>query len=117
MGVIIVDGLTAIQFKGPLSNFSKAIRSLLKLEEQFNGLKIETIPLPENAGIRIEMKFADQLSDFEKVVVSLENLQESAAIEIVPLPESPAIGTWPTPEKPSKSICWTINFSVKKSKS
>lgn len=42
--------------------------------------------------------FDGTISEFEKVIVGLETLRESVAIETVPLLEKrPYIGTWPTP--------------------
>jgi len=111
MGVIIVDGRTALQFKGSLVKFEKAIVALSKFEKQIDGLKIETVPLPEKAGICVEIKFSGSMIEFEKVNVGLEKLKASVAIDTVPLPESPAIGTWPTPERPSKWISWIISLS------
>ena len=51
MGGIIIDGTTAVQFKGPLKKFGEALEHLSKLETKIDGLKIETVPLPEVAGI------------------------------------------------------------------
>ncbi len=113
MGVIITDGRTALQFKGSLVKFEKAIVALSKFEKQIDGLKIDTVPLPEKAGICVEIKFSGSMLEFEKVNVGLEKLKASVAIDTVPLPEGPAIGTWPTPERSSKPLSWIISASSK----
>ena len=108
MGGVIVDGRAALQFKGSMAKFEKAIVALSKFEKQTDGLKIDTVPLPERAGICVELKFLGPMSDFEKVIVGLEKLRASVAIDTVPLPDWPAIGTWPTPERQRKALGWTI---------
>lgn len=124
MGVMIVDGRTALQFKGSIVKFEKAIVALSKFKKQIDGLKIDTVPLPEKAGICVEIKFSGPMSEFEKVIVGLEKLKASVAIDTVPLPErlavgtwptpeKPAIGTWPTPERPAKPLSWIISVSSK----
>ena len=113
MGIIIVDGRAALQFKGSMAKFEKAIVALSRFEKETDGLKIDTVPLPERAGICVELKFLGPMSEFEKVIVGLEKLRASVAIDTVPLPEWPAIGTWPTPERPSKPLSWIISASSK----
>ena len=113
MGGVIIDGRAALKFKGSLAKFEKAIVALSKFQKQIDGLKIDTVPLPERAGICVEMKFSGTISQFEKLLTGLKELKDKVAIDTVPLPEIPAIGTWPTPETPSKPLSWIIWASPK----
>ena len=118
MGGIIIEGRTSLQFKGSMVKFEKAIIALSKFEKQIDGLKIDTVPLPEKVGICIEMKFSGSMLEFEKVITGLEKVKASVAIDTVPIPDSLAVGTWPTPERPSKSLTWIVSVSsIEKPKS
>jgi hypothetical protein len=104
MGGIIIEGRAGLQFKGPISEFQKAIVGVVKLQKELGAsrLMIDTVPLPEG-GIIIDMRFKGQISEFEKVIVGLEKLRASVAI-----------GTWPTPEKPMGPLRWVISARVSK---
>jgi hypothetical protein len=56
MGGIIIDGVTALQFKGSFKKFGEALGHLSKLEAEIDSLKIETVPLPEAAGMAVLSK-------------------------------------------------------------
>jgi len=115
LGIIIIDGRAALQFRGSIVEFEKAIVGLGKIQRQLgpSSLMIDTVPLPDYVGIIVEIKFKGSLSEFEKVITSLEHLRSTVAIDTVPLPEKPMIGTWPTPEKPTGHFGWTINAYIK----
>lgn len=111
MVIIIVDGRAALQFKGSLLEFGKAVRGITKLQNEIgpDSLKIETVPLPERGAIIVYMRFRGPMSDFENVIIGLDNIRSMIAIDTVPLPEiAPKIGTWPTPETPKNAFGWTI---------
>ena len=111
MGGVIIEGRAALRFKGTIRKFEKAVVALSKLEKQIDGLKIETVPLPEKVGVSIQAKFSGSFSEFEEMIVGMEKLRASVGIDTVPLPERIAIGTWPTPERPPKSLTWIIKVS------
>lgn len=112
MGVIVIDARTALQFKGSIARFEKAVVELAKFQKCFDSLNIEIIPQAESAGICIEVSFSGSIAEFEKINAGLGELKESVAIDTVPLPERVAIGTWPTPEKPATSVDWIISASA-----
>ena len=113
MGIIIVDGRSGLQFKGSIGEFESAVIALNRLAAKFDGLKIDTVPLPERSGISVVLNFSGTMPDFEKVLADMTDLHNTVAIDTVPLPETVAIGTWPTPEKPAKGISWNISVSSK----
>jgi hypothetical protein len=115
MGIIIVDGRAALQFKGSISEFETAVRGLIKLQSTLgpSGLMIDTVPLPEG-GIIIDLRFKGSLSDFGNVIEGLHDLRSTSKIDTVPVLEgTPKIGTWPTPEIPEEAFGWSIFAHVK----
>ncbi len=76
-------------------------------------MKIETVPLPEVAGVRVELRFKGDMEEFESINKELEILKKTAAFDTVPLTGNEFIGTWPTPEKLKKHIYWTIGVTTK----
>jgi hypothetical protein len=110
MGIIITDGITAIKFKGPISDFEKLVVSLGKLQRKFGpkSLMIDTVPVPESPGIVLALRFRGSTLDFEKLVAGMEQIKSTIAIDTVPLPEMPKIGTWPTPEIPRNILRFTV---------
>jgi len=109
MGGIIIDGMTAVQFKGSLKKFGKALGHLTKLETKIDGLKIETVPLPEVAGIAVLLKFSGPVAEFEQMTKELRALKPVCPIETVPLPEFKPSRKSRASEKGSKGFSWFIN--------
>jgi hypothetical protein len=111
LGVIIVDGRAALQFEGSVLEFEKAVRGLVKFQNEIgpSSLMIDTVPLPESGAIIVDMRFRGSMSDFENVINGLDDLRSMIAIDTVPLPtRAPKIGTWPTPETPENAFGWSI---------
>jgi hypothetical protein len=106
MGVIIIDGRSALQFKGPIQKFESVIVALRKLQNKTDGLKIDTVPLPEKGGIIVLIQFKGPMSGFERVMKEFEILRASVAIDTVPLPE------WPIPKKTKAPLRWVISPST-----
>ena len=116
MGFIIVVGRAALQFKGSILEFHKAVRGLVDLQKKLgpSSLMIETVPLPERGAIVVDMRFQGPMSDFENVIEGLNDLRSTIAIDTVPLPEiAPKIGTWPTPETPKDAFGWSLYAYVR----
>jgi hypothetical protein len=115
MGVIIVDGRTCLQCKGPILQLEKAVVGIRKLQDTLgrDTLMIDTVPIPEVAGIVILMHFKGSEKEFEQVIVGLENLRSRIAIDTVPVPERLKIGSWPTPEKPKNTLQWLVSVRSK----
>ena len=111
MGGIIIEGRSVLRFKGAIKDFEKAVMALSKIEDKFDSLKIDTVPLPEEVGVTIQARFSGSFSEFEGVVINMSDMLASLAIDTVPLPERFAIGTWPTPENPDISHSWIIRVS------
>ena len=111
MGIIIVDGKTAIKFEGSFSDFEKLVVNLGKLVKALGpeSLMIETVPLPESPGIILALRYRGSLTGFGKVVEDIDQMRSTLAIDTVALPEYPKIGTWPTPELPVSPIRFTID--------
>ncbi len=120
MGGILIDGRAGLQFKGSFTKLMQALNGVSKIQKKLgpDTLKIETVPLPEG-GIIIDLRFKGSMQQFETMLINLEDLRGSVAIETVPLPEqiqpgldSPKIGTWPTPEKPKSAWRWIITATM-----
>ena len=110
MGGIIIDGTTAVQFKGPLKKFGKALEHLSKLETKIDGLKIETVPLPEVAGIAILLNFSGPIMKFEEMNNQLRALKPICQIETVPLPEFKPSRKSQAAEKGSEGFSWFVRI-------
>lgn len=110
MNEIIIDGTTAVQFKGPLKKFGEALEHLSKLETKIDGLKIETVPLPEVAGIAILLNFSGSTAKFEKMNKQLRALKPICPIETVPLPEFKHTRKSREGRKGSEGFSWFINI-------
>lgn len=74
--------------------------------------------MPEG-GIVIDLRFKVRHQNSKCMMISLEDLRGSVAIETVPLSEQPRptmelpkIGTWPTPEKSKTVWRWFVNVNA-----
>lgn len=105
MGGVIIEGRSALQFKGTIQKFESAIVALSKLQKKIDGLKIDTVPLPEKGGIAVQMRFKGPMSNFGLIMEELEILRSRVAIDTVPLPE------WPIPENTKAPLRWEISKS------
>ena len=110
MGGTIIEGTTALQFKGSLKKFGEALDHLSKLETNIDSLRIETVPLPEVAGIAILLKFSGPIAKFEEMNKQLRALKPIYNIETVPLPEVKPSRKTRAAEKGSEGFSWFINI-------
>ena len=99
MGGIIIEGRTGVLFKGPISNFEKVISGLKRIEKRGKGLKIDTVPLPEEGTTIVRMQFRGPMAEFENMLTALQELRSAVPIVTIRIPDSSAIKTWQTPEK------------------
>lgn len=112
MGGVIIDGMTALQFKGPFKKFRDLIVTLDNLQDKIDGLKIDTVPLPEGPAMRLELKFKCKFSELEKFFLTFNEISKKFSIIAFPDMSSVAIGTWPTPENKMKKNAFLINVSL-----
>jgi hypothetical protein len=110
MNGIIIDGTTAVQFKGQLKKFGEALEQLSKLETKIDGLKVNTVPLPEVAGIAILLNFSGPIMKFEKMTNELQAIKRKYQIETVPLPEFKTATKSKASQKRPKGLCWFIKI-------
>jgi hypothetical protein len=112
MGGVIIDGMTALQFKGPVKKFRDLIVSLDNLQDKVDWLKIDTVPLPERPAMRLELKFKCKFSELEKFFSAFNEISKKFCVIAFPDISSVAIGTWPTPENKRGKNSFLINASL-----
>ena len=93
-----------------LKKFGEALEHLSKLETKIDGLKIETVPLPEVAGIAILLKFSGPIAKFEEMNNQLRALKPICQIETVPLPEFKPSRKSQAAEKGSEGFSWFVRI-------
>ena len=111
MGGTIIDGTSALQFKGSFQKFVKALDRLSKLETRIDSLRIATVPLPEVVAIVIILKFSGPIGKFEEMTRELKVLKTKYGIETVPLPEVKPTGKLQAPEKRPKGLSWFVKIA------
>jgi hypothetical protein len=112
MGGVIIDGMTALQFKGPVKKFRDFIVSLDDLQDKVDWLKIDTVPLPDRPAMRLELKFKCKFSELEKFFSEFNEISKKFSINVFPDISSVSIGTWPTPENKKKNLSFFVNVSI-----
>jgi hypothetical protein len=111
MGGIIIDARAILKFEVSLAKLTQALKGFEKIQKGYGAgsLRIETVPSSEG-GTMIHLTFKGSPKEFETLIVSLDELRGSVAIETVPLPErqKPVLD-----QQKGKAVWgWTVNAIV-----